>query len=320
MENTNIVVLDGYVANPGDHDWKGLEALGDVTVYDRTPADEIVMRAKDAQVIIINKVVITDEVMSQLPKLKYIGLLATGYNNVDIEAATRHGICVCNVPAYSTDSVAQTVFALLLDITNRVSDYSREVVAGKWQYCQDFSFTLGPIRELTGMTIGIYGFGHIGRKVANIANAFGMKVITPTSQPQSNLPEYVTKVTFEQFLAQSDVISVNSPLTEENKGIFNCEAFSKMKRGVIFINTARGPLVNEADLAKALEAGQVGGAGLDVLTQEPPRDGSPVIGAPNCVITPHIAWQSTAARRRLLDITAENVKRWMENNPQNKVN
>lgn len=314
-----IVILDGYVANPGDLSWDGLEKMGNLTVYDRTPADLVVERAKNADVVIINKILMTADVISRLPKLKLICVFATGYNNIDIQAAANRGVTVCNVPSYSTDSVAQQVFSLLLAITNRVADYSAKVSEGDWQNCRDFSFTLGPVYELAGMTIGIYGLGHIGSKVAEIAHAFGMKVISPTSKPQSILPEYVTKVTFDEFLVHSDVISVNAPLAADNKEIFCKATFSKMHRGVIFINTARGQLVNEQDLADALRSGQVGAAGLDVLEQEPPRSGSPVIGLPNCFVTPHIAWQSTAARNRLLEITAENVAAWMAGNPQNVV-
>lgn len=320
MTDINIVVLDGHVANPGDMDWDGLDRVGNLTVYPRTAPDEIVERAKDADAIIINKVVISADIIASLPKLKYIGLLATGYNNVDISAARKVGITVCNVPSYSTDSVAQTVFAHLLNITNRVAEYADEVREGRWQHCPDFSFSLGAERELAGLTMGIYGLGHIGKKVAQIADAFGMRVVSPTSQSQDKIPGYVTKVSFNEFLAQSDVISLNAPLAADNVGIFNSEAFSKMRRGVIIINTSRGPLINETDLAEALRSGQVGAAGLDVMVQEPPRDGSPLIGAPNCYITPHIAWQSTAARRRLLDITADNVRAWAAGTPQNVVN
>lgn len=315
----NIVILDGYVANPGDLSWDGLEQMGNLTVYDRTAPDLIVERAKDAEVVIINKIIMSADIIEQLPKLKLICVFATGYNNIDIAAAKRAGVTVCNVPSYSTDSVAQQVFALLLAITNRVEEYAAEVNAGKWQHCEDFSFTLGPVRELAGMTIGIYGLGHIGGKVAQIAAAFGMKVISPTSKPQETIPAYVRKVSFDQFLAESDVISLNAPLAADNKGLFNARTFSQMKKGVILINTSRGALVNEADLAEALKSGQIGAAGLDVLETEPPRNGSPVIGLPNCFVTPHVAWQSTAARARLLQITADNVAAWEAGHPQNVV-
>lgn len=316
----NIVILDGYLANPGDLDWTALEQLGNLTVYPRTAPSDVIDRCHEADAVIVNKVLMTADVIAALPRLRYIGVLATGYNNVDIDAAARAGITVCNVPAYSTEAVAQTVFSLLLHITNRVADYAADVTAGRWNECEDFSFTLGPIRELAGLTMGVYGLGNIGSRVAAIASAFGMKVVSPTSRLADSLPEYVRKVTFDEFLAQSDVISVNSPLTAANRGIFCAAAFAKMRTGVIFINTARGPLVDEAALADALRSGTVGAAGIDVLCQEPPREGSPLIGAPNCFITPHIAWQSTAARRRLLDITAANVAAFIAGKPQNVVN
>lgn len=315
----NIVILDAHVANPGDLSWDAIAALGNLTVYPRTAPADVVARCSEADAVIINKVVMSAEVISQLPKLKYIGLFATGYNNVDIAAARKAGITVCNVPAYSTDSVAQTVFAHLLNITNRVEQYAEEVRSGRWQRCEDFSFSLGPSHELAGMTMGIYGLGHIGKKVAQIASAFGMSVISPTSQSVESLPEYVEKVSFDEFLRRSDVISVNAPLADDNRGIFNADTFGKMKRGVIFINTSRGPLVVEEDLAAALKSGQVGAAGLDVLCEEPPRHGSPLLDAPNCFITPHIAWQSTAARRRLIAITAENLAAYIAGKPQNTV-
>lgn len=315
----NIVILDGYVANPGDLSWDGLEELGDFTVYERTPEDKIIERAINADALIINKIVLSGDILKKLPRLKLICVFATGYNNIDTDTAAQLGITVCNVPSYSTDSVAQQVFALLLAITNRVEEYSQETSDGKWQNCKDFSFTLGPVHELAGMTLGIYGLGHIGKKVAEIGNAFGMKIISPTSQAQEKLPEYVKKVSFDTFIRNSNVISINAPLASDNIGLFNKSLFNSMKRGVILINTARGALVNEDDLAKAIKDGQVGAAGLDVLAQEPPRDGSPLIGLKNCYITPHVAWQSTAARKRLIKITAENVKAWIDGKPQNVV-
>lgn len=315
-----IVVLDGYVANPGDLSWDSLASIGDLTVYPRTAACDVVNRCDGAEAVFTNKVVIDAATISALPSLRFIGVLATGYNNVDVEAAARAGIVVCNVPAYSTDSVVQTVFSLLLEITNRVGEYSAEVRCGRWSSCPDFSFTLGRITELAGLTMGIYGLGNIGRRVAAVAAALGMRVVSPTSQPSDSLPLYVSKVSFDEFLAQSDVISVNSPLTAHNRGIFNADAFAGMRRGVIFINTARGPLIDEAALASALATGQVGAAGLDVLGQEPPASDNPLLTAPNCYITPHVAWQSTAARRRLLDVTAANLAAYIAGEPQNKVN
>ena len=315
-----IVVLDGHVANPGDLSWDSLASLGELTVYPRTAPGEVLERCAGATAGFTNKVVLDSAIIASLPDLKFIGVLATGYNNVDTAAAAQAGIAVCNVPAYSSDSVAQTVFSMLLEITNRTGEYASEVRSGRWASCPDFSFTLGPITELAGLTMGIYGLGNIGRRVAAIASAFGMNVVSPTSQEAAALPPYVTKVNFDEFLAMSDVISLNAPLTASNRGKFNAETFARMKRGVIFINTARGPLVDEAALADALRSGQVGAAGLDVLGQEPPASDNPLLTAPHCYITPHIAWQSTAARRRLLAVSASNLAAFISGRPQNKVN
>ncbi|MDO4319096.1 MAG: D-2-hydroxyacid dehydrogenase [Bacteroidales bacterium] len=314
-----IVILDGYVANPGDLSWQELAGIGDLTVYDRTAPDDVIERCRGAAVVFTNKVVLDSAVIGALPDLKFIGVLATGYNNVDIAAACQRGITVCNVPAYSTESVAQLVFALLLELTNRVGDYDRAVAAGGWQTCHDFSFTLGPIYELSGRTIGIYGLGNIGRRVACIANAFGMRVISPTSKAADAIPDYVTKVTFDEMLELADVISVNAPLDADNRGLFGRETLSRMRQGALLINTARGPLVDEQALADALRSGRLGGAAVDVLCEEPPRQGSPLIGCPRCLITPHIAWQSVEARRRLIDITTANLQCWLAGRPQNVV-
>lgn len=314
-----IVILDAQVANPGDMSWDGLAALGGLAVYPRTAPGEIIERAARADAVFVNKVVLDADTLAGLPRLKFIGVLATGYNNVDVAAARARGITVCNVPAYSTDSVAQLVFAMLLAIVNRVETYSASVSRGDWASCPDFSYTLGPVTELAGKTIGIYGLGNIGMRVAAIARAFGMKVVSPTSRPADSLPEYIEKTDFAGMLSQSDVISVNAPLTATNRGIFDSGAFAAMKRGVIFINTARGPLVDETALAAALRDGHVGAAAVDVLAEEPPRSGSPLVGAPRCLVTPHIAWQSVEARRRLIDISTENLRMFLANTPQNVV-
>lgn len=311
-----IVILDGYVANSGDLSWETLENFGEVTVYDRTAPAEVVERAKGATAIYTNKVVITDEIMEALPTLKFIGVLATGYNNVDIDAAHRRGITVCNVPAYSTDSVAQLVFAHLLHILNTISDYAESVNKGEWADNKDFSYRLTPFNELAGMTMGIIGMGNIGRRVAAIAQAFGMNVITNSKR---ELPEGVKRVDLDTLFGQSDVISLNSALTPATKGLVNREAIAKMKPTAILINTSRGPLVDEEALATALREGRIAAAGIDVLCEEPPRHGSPLIGCPRCYVTPHIAWQSTQARKRLIDISIENLKSAIENNPQNLV-
>lgn len=315
----NIVILDSHVANPGNISWEAYEKLGNLTVYDRSTPDQIVERAKDADIIIVNKLEITSEMIAALPKLKYIGLFATGFNNIDLDAARNAGITVCNVPAYATGAVAQTIFAHLLNITDHIADYAEAVRAGRWQNCNDFSFSLGFARELDGLTMGIYGLGNIGLRVARIAAAFGMKVVSPTNRAQNTLPAYIEKVDFDTFLHRSDVISVSAPLMPDNRGIFNAANFAKMKRGVIFINTARGPLVDEAALADALKSGQVGAAGLDVMCQEPPRNGSPLLDAPNCFISPHIAWESDVAQRELLDVTAANIAAYLSGHPQNVV-
>ena len=315
-----IVILDGYVANPGDLSWDKIARLGNLTVYNRTMPNEIVERCKDAVAVFTNKVMLDGQTLLQLKSLKFIGVLATGYNNIDIDAATQLGITVCNVPSYSTESVAQTVFALLLEITNKVGEYSAAVSAGAWSNCRDFSFTLGPITELSGRTMGVYGLGNIGKRVAEIANAFGMHVISPTSQSADTLPGYITKVSFDDFLASSDVISINSPLTETNRHIFNSDNIAKTRPGVIIINTARGPIIDEHAVANALTKGHIGAVGVDVLEQEPPRNGSPLIGAPRCYITPHVAWQSTDARKRLIEISANNLAEFIAGHPINKIN
>lgn len=311
-----IVILDGYVANSGDLSWDALKELGELTVYDRTAPDEVVARAKGAEAIYTNKVLITDELMGELPGLKFIGVLATGYNNVDIEAAKRCGITVCNVPAYSTDSVAQLVFAHLLHIINTIGDYADSVNRGEWAGNRDFSYRLSAFNELAGMTMGIIGMGNIGRRVAAIAQAFGMKVITNSGR---ELPEGVERVGLDELFKRSDVISLNSALTPATKGIINREALAMMKPTAVLINTSRGPLVDEEALADALREGRIAGAGIDVLCEEPPRSGSPLIGCPRCYVTPHIAWQSSQARQRLVDISIENLRKFCFGDPQNVV-
>ncbi len=311
-----IVILDGYVANSGDLSWSALEQLGQLTVYDRTAPEEVVERARGAFAIFTNKVLITDEIMSRLPGLEFIGVLATGYNNVDIESARRRGITVCNVPAYSTNSVAQLVFAHLLQITNSIGDYAGSVNRDEWGGNVDFSYRLRPFDELAGMTMGIIGMGNIGRRVAAIAQAFGMKVVTTSGR---ELPEGVRRVNLDTLLEESDVISLNSALTQATKGIINRETLAKMKPTAILINTSRGPLVDEDALTEALRENRIAAAGIDVLCEEPPHHGSPLIGCPRCFVTPHIAWQSSQARRRLVDISAANLKAFVEGEPVNLV-
>jgi glycerate dehydrogenase len=317
MDKKIIVILDGFVANSGDLSWDGLKEFGELTVYDRSLPEEVIQRAKDAWAVFINKVNMTEEVLRQLPKLKFLGVLATGYNNVDIAAAKRLGITVCNVPAYSSDSVAQLVFALLLDITNRVGDYSASVKEGEWSRCKDFSYRLSPITELAGMTMGIVGFGNIGQRVATIASALGMNVITTSAKADGS--PLATRVTLDELLSQSDVLSLNAALTPATKHIINADNIAKMKHSAIIINTARGGLVDEQALAEALNSRRIAAAGVDVLNEEPPRNGSPLIDSKYCVVTPHIAWQSTQARMRLVDISVDNLRAFVEGTPKNVV-
>lgn len=314
-----IVVLDGYVANSGDLSWSGLEQFGELTVYERTAPSQIVDRCRGAFAVYVNKVVLDAETLSLLPDLKFIGILATGYNNVDLPAARRFGKIVCNVPAYSTASVAQTVFALLLAITNRVETYSSSVAKGEWTACRDFSYRLSSIEELDGLTMAVYGLGNIGLRVAATAHAFGMKVVSFTSKQPSQLPDYIEKVTRDEMFTRADVLSLNAPLAADNIHFVNAETLSLMKPSAILINTARGGLVDEKALADALRTHRIAAAGLDVLEKEPPAADCPLIGLDNCIVTPHIAWQSTGARRRLLSISVDNLAAFVSGNPQNVV-
>lgn len=315
-----IVVLDGYVANAGDLSWEPLEKLGSFTVYERTTADKVIERAADATAIIINKVTITADLMDGMPNLRYIGLLATGFNNVDIEAARQRGITVTNVPAYSTDSVAQNIFAHLLNITNRIALHADSVRRGEWTRCNDFSYRLITIEQLAGLTMGIYALGHIGMKVAEIARAFGMEVIAYTSKSREQLPDYIEKVDRDELLRRSDVLSLNAPLTPDNRNFINRETLALMKPSAILLNASRGPLIDEDALNEALNDRRIAYAGLDVLAKEPPRSDNPLLSNKYCDITPHIAWQSTAARRRLLEITIGNLSHFLAGNPVNVVN
>ena len=316
-----IVELDGYAANPGDLSWDGLRELGELTVYDRTAPENVLERAKGAQVILTNKVVITEELMDKLPDLRYIGVLATGYNVVDIPAARKHGIIVTNIPAYSTMSVAQMVIAHLLNITNQVALHSDAVKQGEWQRNKDFSFSLTPLIELDGKTLGIVGLGNTGTATARIAQSLGMRILAYSSKSADALKEMdIEKAgSYEHLFREADVLSLHCPLTEETHHLVNAERLKLMKPTAILINTGRGPLVDEAALADALNEGRIMAAGVDVLQEEPPRNGSPLINARNCYITPHIAWATKAARERLLNIAVANVKAFMEGKPQNAV-
>ena len=312
-----IVILDGYTANPGDLSWKELETLGELMVYDRTSADETVTRAADAEVVLTNKVLITKDVMAQLPRLKYVGVLATGYNVVDIEAAHQRGIIVTNVPAYSTESVAQMVFAHLLTVTNRVEHYAVQNRAERWTNSADFSYSDTLLTELAGKSFGIVGLGNIGKRVAQIAQAFGMNVIALTSK--TTLPEGIKKASLIELLAQSDVLSLHCPLTPDTHHLINADTLKLMKPTSILINTGRGPLVDDQAVADALKAKRLYAFCADVLTEEPPKADNPLLGLPNAYTTPHIAWATVEARARLIQVAIDNVKAFASGQPQNIV-
>ena len=314
-----IVILDGFTTNGGDLSWNGISELGDLTVYDRTAPGEVIDRCLGAEAVLTNKVIITDEVMQALPQLKYIGVMATGYNVVDIDAARRRGIVVTNVPAYSTPSVAQMVFAHLLNITNQVALHDRQVHEGRWAGNQDFCFYSAPLIELAGKQMGIVGLGQTGSAVAKIALALGMRVMAYTSKSQESLPEGIIKGSLDEMFATSDVVSLHCPLTPDTKHIVNAARLATMKPSAIVINTGRGPLVNEQDLADALNNGTIAAAAVDVLSTEPPAADNPLLSARNCHITPHIAWASQAARARLIDTLASNLKGYISGNVVNNV-
>ncbi len=319
-----IVILDGYTVNPGDLSWDGLKEFGELTVYDRTPKDlpTILERIGDAEVVLENKINMNRELMDACPNLKYIGEIATGYNNVDTAAAKEKGIIVTNIPAYSTASVAQLAFALLLEICHHTAHHNDLVHQGEWCSCPDTMFYdhTWPIIELAGKTLGIIGFGQIGQSVARIAKAFGMKVIAYSRTVREEGKALADYVTLDELLARSDVITLHCPLFPETKGIINKESIAKMKDGVILLNTSRGPLVNEADLAEALRSGKVYAAGIDVVSEEPMREDNPLLTAPECFITPHMAWMSKEARTRLIDIAVNNIRQWTNGTAINVVN
>lgn len=314
----NIVVLDGHTLNPGDLNWNGLQSLGSCTIFDRTKSDEIIERALNAEILLTNKTVLTKETLEQLPRLKYIGVLATGYNVVDIVAAKKLHIVVTNVPAYSTMSVAQLVFALLFELTHHVGHHSTEVKKGRWSSHNDFSFRDFPLVELAGKKFGIVGYGNIGQAVAAIAAAFGMEVLVSTrsSKPSNSSARFVDRETLFKIF---DVISLHCALNDETKHLINTQTLSTMKQSAFLINTGRGPLVDEHALANALNNGLIAGAGLDVLSTEPPSVHNPLLTAKNCIITPHIAWATIAARQRLMDRVVENVRCFIDNKPINVV-
>lgn len=315
----NIVELDGYAANPGDLSWEPLKAFGQLTVYPRTAPDEIVERAKGADAVLVNKVNMTDEIMAQLPRLKYIGVLATGYNVVDIDAAHRRGIVVTNIPAYSTDSVVQMTFAHILNITNHVAHYADENRQGRWSRNADFCYWDTPLPELSGKTMGIVGLGNIGMRVARLARDFGMDVFALTSKNASDLPEGIQKTTLEGVLAVSDILSLHCPLTQDTYHLIDAKRLKLMRPSAILINTGRGPLVDESAVAEALETEKLAAYGADVMVEEPPRADNPLFAQPHAYITPHIAWATKEARQRLMEICVENVKAFVEGRSLNHV-
>ena len=315
-----IVVLDGYGVNPGDLSWETLEALGDVEVYPRTAPEDVFDRCFNAEIILTNKVVINKQILVSLPRLKYIGVLATGYNVVDVDTASDLDIIVTNIPAYSTDSVVQMTFAHILTMTNRVEHYTQQNRNGRWSYNPDFVYWDTPLVELAGKTMGIVGLGNIGMKVAQLARCFGMEVYAFTSKASSLLPEGIQKTTFDGLLSVSDILSLHCPLNRSTREMINASSLAKMKEGALLINTGRGPLVNEADVAEALRSGHLGGYGADVMCQEPPAEDNPLFSAPNAYITPHIAWATFEARKRLIAIAVGNVKAFIDGNPVNVVN
>ena len=317
-----IVILDGYTINPGDLSWDGLREMGEVILYDRTEktAPVIIDRIGDADAVFTSKVPITEEILQACPNIKFIGALATGYNVIDTAACRNRNIPVCNVPAYSTAAVAQTTISLLLELTVRAGHHNEAVKEGRWTACRDFCFWDSPITELDGKTMGIIGFGSIGKAVGTIAKAFGMKVLAAGSRPTAEGKAIGTYVDLDTLLANSDVISLHCPLFPETERIINRETISKMKDGVLILNTSRGPLIDSEALAQALRSGKVAGAGVDVLPIEPPPADEPLLHAPNCVITPHLAWASLEARARLVDITVNNLKQFLAGSPINVVN
>ncbi|MCL2580521.1 MAG: D-2-hydroxyacid dehydrogenase [Oscillospiraceae bacterium] len=318
-----IVILDGYTENPGDLSWKGIEAFGELTVYDRTPLHdeaEILKRIGDAEVVYTNKTPLTKSVIEKSPAIKFIGVLATGYNVVDVDAAKGRGIPVCNVPAYGTDAVGQFAIALLLEICNRVGHHADAVSKGRWESCPDFCFWDFPLIELAGKTIGLIGFGRIGQVTGRIAKAMGMEVIAHDEVQTDSGKEIAKYVSLEELLAKSDVISLHCPLFPATQGIVSKDNIAQMKDGVIILNNSRGPLIVEQDLADALDSGKVFAAGLDVVSIEPIKGDNPLLKAKNCLITPHISWAPKESRQRLMDIAVGNLKGFVEGKPTNVVN
>ena len=315
-----IVVLDGGTLNPGDLSWDALKTFGELDIYDVTPEDKVVERSRQADILIINKIVIDKNMLSQLPQLKYIGLMATGYNVVDVKATRERNIPVTNIPTYGTQSVAQMVFSLLLELCQHVGHHSQTVQDGKWSTCPSFCYWDYPLVELAGLTMGIVGYGRIGRMTGTLAKAFGMNIIAYDAYADKMDDIDVPFVEIDELFAKSDAISLHCPLSPENKKMVNSQRLSLMKKSAFLINTSRGPLINEQDLADALNSNKIAGAGLDVLSIEPPKSDNPLFSAKNCYITPHIAWATFSARKRLMQIAVENVEAFIDGKLINVVN
>lgn len=314
-----IVVLDGYTLNPGDLSWAAMEEIAPVTVYDRTQPEEIIPRIGGAELVFTNKTPLTEETFAACPSIRFVGVLATGYNIVDIQAAGKRGIPVCNIPTYGTDAVAQYAMAMLLELCHHIGEHNRSVKRGDWSVCPDFCYANYPLTELAGKTMGIIGFGRIGRRTAEIARSFGLTVLA--YDPHADCAGAGTElVSLEELFRQSDIISLHCPLFPETQEMIRKENLEKMKDGVFLINTSRGPLIREEDLAEALRSGKVAGAALDVVSTEPILPDNPLLKEPNCIITPHIAWAPKESRQRLMDIAVENVKAFMQGKPVNVVN
>ena len=316
----NIVVLDGFTLNPGDLSWDALKALGHCTIHERTPADQIIPRLAEVEIAITNKVPFSRETIAALPKLRFIGVTATGFNIIDAASAKERRVIVTNVPTYGTRSVAQHTFALLLELTQHAGHHAQTVRDGRWAKSIDWCYSDHPLIELDGLTMGIIGFGRIGRAVGELAQAFGMKVLTNVSSRRKEAPQNVSVVELDHLFANSDVVSLHCPLTPDTKDMVNAARLARMKPSAFLLNTSRGPLIDEAALADALNAGRIAGAGLDVLSVEPPKVGNPLLTAKNCLITPHNAWATRAARARLMEVAVANVKAFIEGKPQNVVN
>jgi len=319
MKRPQNVILDAYTANPGDCSWSPVEDLADCAIYDRTAPPDVLARVGDADIVMLNKAVLNAETIAQAPNLKYVGILATGCNTIDLDAAKKRKLTITNVPGYSTPSVAQHTFALLLELTNQVSTHSLDARDGGWSRNVDYCYWLSPQRELSGRVLGLIGFGQIGQAVARIAQALGMKVIVHRRDTRSPPPPGVEYVTLDRLFMESDVVSLHCPLTPETKGLVNAARLAQMKSTALLINTSRGLLLQEEELSTALKAQEISGAAVDVLSTEPPDSDNPLLSAPNCLVTPHLAWASAAARARLIQIAADNLRAFLEGTPIHQV-